>query len=110
MLKFNIKSKKDTDNFLLVYGINWKKDQLEKIFPSVQRQKDSVLKLSAYAGVEKIFYFLEPQENIRKFSASNRQFDSALLLLLHRNCVTLTSCQIEYYILLKTHKLTSSLC
>ena len=45
-----------------------------------------------FPGVEKIFYFLGPEENIRKFSASNRQFDTALLLLLYCNCVTLTSC------------------
>ena len=46
LLKFKIKRKKDKDNFLReFYGINWKKDQLEKIFPSVQRQKDCVVKV-----------------------------------------------------------------
>ena len=34
--KFKIKRKKDKDNFLRqFYGINWKRDQLEKIFPYV---------------------------------------------------------------------------
>ena len=46
LLKYKIIRKKDKDNFLReFYEINWKKDQLEKIFPSVQRQKDCVVKV-----------------------------------------------------------------